>query len=333
MTRAAFAHALPFGRLFGLIAAVLALASAGCLADRPRIAPEPGPSPDPVLSSAGPFEITSTTTAEGFGAGQAIFLRGNFVYILGDRYDDGTEGPGVIREFFWSTDARGNRALFFGGREIILTENGQDVAKHPTGLTWHPNFGYWLGDTVDQRGTLFQIDFDLALSRGTLDGSIIRTIEDNAAVNGTRPEFITLPGGRVVLATSDYGDTGNALRLYDPVALLTAERTSDDGVLFAEHPCGPFVQTLEPGFEPGEVYLVQNRTPGLGYRLTLLNVDDTGRIRGSEVFDFEQPTDELEGFAWLETDRRGRTAFMMLSASRSANVVFGRWSPERPLRR
>ncbi|MEM9166365.1 MAG: hypothetical protein AAGB48_05010 [Planctomycetota bacterium] len=308
-----------------LTAAIIASPMTGCATNDGSLPPPTRP--EPVLTESGPFQILRTQTAEGFGAGQAIFIRGNFVYLIGDRYDDDTEGPGVIREFFWNTNARGDRTLFYGGREIVLTVDGQDAAKHPTGLTWHPNFGYWLGDTVDQRGVLHQIDFDRALSIGTLDGSILRTVVDDAAANGTRPEFIELPGGRVTIATSDYGDEGNTLRFYDPVALLTAERTSDPGVLVAESPCGPFVQTLEPGEKVGELYLVQNTTPGLGYRLTRVEVDEDGVIRDSEVIDFPELTDELEAFAWLETDRRDRKAFMMLSASRTNNITFGQRVP------
>ena len=313
----------------GSLALLLTLGGSGCLQDPAPIAPPPVLRTEPVLHTADKFEINRTQTVTGFGAGQAIFIRDNFVYLLGDRYDGGTQGPGVVREFFWNTDARGDRVLFYGGREILLTDNGQDVAPHPTGLTWHPNFGYWLGNTVEGKGTIFQIDFDRALRQGNLNGCIIRTIEDDAAINGTRPEFIELPGNRWTLATSDYGDAGNAIRFYDPVALLTAERTSEPGVIFAESACGPFVQSLEPGAEPGEVYLVQNITAGLGYRLTKATVDAEGRIRGTETTDFSTPSDELEAFAWLETDRQNRRRFLMLSASSASNLHFGRFNPNK----
>ncbi|MGP1272958.1 MAG: hypothetical protein ACTS22_06470 [Phycisphaerales bacterium] len=326
MMRVSPASRLVAGPLGVLVVAL----GAGCLSDPAPIAPPPVLRTEPVLYTAGDFEINTVQSVAGHGAGQAIFIRENFVYILGDRYEGGTQGPGVIREYFWNTNAKGERELYYGGREILLTENGSDLAPHPTGLTWHPNFGYWLGNTVDGKGTLYQIDFERALRQGDLDGCVLRTVEDDAAINGSRPEFIELPGDRWTLATSDYGDAGNALRFYDPVALLTATRTSEPGVLVAESACGPFVQTLEPGNEPGEIYLVQNITAGKGYRLTRVRVDASGRIRESEVTDFSAPSDELEAFAWLETDRRGRTRFMMLSAASSSNIHFGRVDPNRP---
>ncbi|MEL7485432.1 MAG: hypothetical protein AAFN41_13900, partial [Planctomycetota bacterium] len=137
-----------------LLALAAPVALTGCIQ---REAPLPTPVPPraaPVLSSAGAedqgaYQINRSVTVGGVGASQGIFAEGDFIYILGDLYENpgGEEGPGVIREFFRSTGDDGRPTLRASGRQILLTENGSDIAPHPTGLTWHPNFGYWLGST------------------------------------------------------------------------------------------------------------------------------------------------------------------------------------------
>ncbi len=323
-------------KMLSLLALVAAPAAvlAGCIQQQ---APLPTPLPPraaPVLSEAGVaeegvYQINHSVTVEGVGAAQAIFAEGDFIYILGDLYarEPGEYGPGVIREFFRSTGDDGRATLRSSGRQIILTESGRDVAPHPTGLTWHPNFGYWLGNTVDQKGTIFQIDFARAIRQGNLDGCVLHEVADDAAINGTRPMFVTLPGGRVVIATSDYGDQSNALRLYDPLALLAADRTSAVGVIVNETPCGPFVQSLASRGEIGELWLVQNQTAGVGYRLTEITLDARGAIASENVFDFDRPTTELEGLLWLEPNRNDEIPFIMVSAQPEANVHFGRRLP------
>ncbi|MEO1534251.1 MAG: hypothetical protein AAFS11_01640 [Planctomycetota bacterium] len=317
--------------LLALAAPVVAI---GCIQ---REAPLPTPVPPraaPVLSSAGAedqgaYQINRSVTVGGIGSARGIFGEGNFIYIMGSLSADGS-GPGVVREFFMSTDDDGGQTLRPSGRQIVLTESGSDIAPHPTGLTWHPNFGYWLGSTVDQRGTLFQIDFRRALRQGNLDGCVLHEVDDDAAINGTRPMFLTLPGGRVTLATSDYGDQSNTLRLYDPLALLAADRTSTTGVIFSEAPCGPFVQSLasrgEAG-EPGELWLVQNQTEGVGFRLTEIMLDASGSIDAQRVLDFDRPTSELEGLLWMEPNRNDEIPFIMVSAQREQNVHLGRRMP------
>jgi hypothetical protein len=311
--------------------ALLALGAAvlgGCIQREPTPPTPPAPRPTPVLSESGLYQITHGVTVEGVGAAQGIFAEGNFIYILGDRNEGGTTGPGVIREFFLSTGDNGRTTLRFSGREVLLTEGGADIATHPTGLTWHPNFGYWLGDTVNGQGRLFQIDFTRAISQGTLDGCVMHTLADDAAVNGTRPMFITLPGGRVALATADYGDQANALRLYDPVALLAADRTSTPGVMFSEAACGPFVQALSGRGNTGALWLVQNQTEGLGYRPTEITLDARGAIESETVIDFDTPTGELEGLLWQSPDREDRVPFIRVAADAQRNVHFGRLMPQ-----
>ena len=316
----------------------------GCIQQQPPLPTPLPPRAAPVLSQAGTeadglYEINHSVTVDGVGAAQGIFAEGDFIYVLGDLANraPGEEGPGGIREFFLSTGDDGRQTLRFSGRQVILTEGGRDVAPHPTGLTWHPNFGYWLGNTVDQTGTMFQIDFARAIRQGNLDGCVLHVVVDDAAITGTRPMFVTLPGGRVVLATSDYGEQSNALRLYDPLALLAADRTSTVGVIVAETSCGPFVQSLASRGNTGELWLVQHQPAGVGFRLTEITLDAAGSIASERVLDFDQPTTELEGLLWLDPIRDEVTPFIMVSAQRDQNVHFGRRLPPKrfvnPVRR
>jgi hypothetical protein len=45
-----------------------------------------------------------------------------------------------------------------------------------------------------------------------LDAAVLEVLQDAAAINGCRPEFVTT-GGRRLLATADYGDIHPEIRL------------------------------------------------------------------------------------------------------------------------
>jgi len=250
-------------------------------------------------------------TVPGTGAGQGVFLRDGFVYLFGDAE------TGVIRECTLHSTRPFLRPT---GRDIRLTVRGKDIAPHPTGLTHHPLFGTFLGDTVAQKGTIFMIDWDGALMQGTLDGAVLATIRDDAAFNGTRPEFVRYLG-RWWIATSDYGNAGNEVRLYDPARLARAERTSEPGVVAHRFACGPFVQSLRWIDETDTLVLVQNQIVGLRYRLSfadLASLPENGDLRAVPVLDLAQPTDELQGFTPLPDGR-----WLFFNASRADNVWFG----------
>jgi len=248
-------------------------------------------------------------TAQRVGAGQGVFVRDDFLYLYGDAE------TGIIREYDLAA-ARAGR-LEPTGRDILLTRDGEDLASHPTGLTWHPEYGTLLGDTVNRQGAIYHLDWDRALADGDLDDAVLHVIRDDAAVNGTRPEFVRVDG-RWLVATSDYGDMDNAVRLYDPVRLLEVDRTSEEGVLVAEYPCGPFVQTLHWIDDLGTLVLVQNQVAGLRYRFTFARLDGPGRdLRSCPVLDLPGLEDELEGFALLGGGRA-----VMFSAWPEDNVRF-----------
>lgn len=101
------------------------------------------------------------------------------------------------------------------GKSIHLIKNGEVVAIHPSGLSFHPQWGALLSDTWQRKGVFHQLDWKTALTEGNLDHALKKTIVDDAAVNGSRGVFVNV-GGKILIATSDYGDITPQLRFYDP---------------------------------------------------------------------------------------------------------------------
>ncbi len=259
------------------------------------------------------LELLNPQTIPDIGAGQGAALIDGRIYLYGDAE------TGVIREYTLHDPPDQPPTLRPTGRSIRLTRRGEDVAPHPTGLTHHPRYGTFLGDTVRQRGTIFHIDLERALSDGTLDNAILNQTNDDTAVNGTRPEFVR-HAGRWLIATSDYGDAGNHVRLLDPGRLASASRTSSPDVLVGRFACGPFVQTLHWLDDRGILVLVQNQKPGLLYRLTFADLEaSTEEALAATRLDLDHPRDELEGFVLLDDE-----LCLMLSASRGTNLWFAR---------
>src|SRR5262249_42777030 len=152
-------------------------------------------------------------------------------------------------------------------------------------------------------------DWERAWVDGDLDEAVLDVIEDDAAVNGCRPEFVAL-GGRPLLATADYGDIRPEIRLYDPEALLAARRSNTPGVVVHRGLWGPFNQSLRWEAESGQLTCIQNVIAGRGWRLDVLDLARAvadGRAEGPRVrmrrLTFP-PHDELEGF-WPTSGRRG----------------------------
>ena len=269
-------------------------------------------------------EILETRTIAGVGAGQGLALRDGMVYIYGDAE------TGIIRECRVVRTVGETPRLEPTGRDIALTRDGEDIAPHPTGLAFLDDGTALLGNTVNRVGTILHIDWSRALADRTLDNAVRRIIRDDAAVNGTRPEAVRLPppgGGRALdtyIATSDYGDVDNAVRIMDPGRLVNSQRTGTPGVVVASWACGPFVQSLHwlERDNGRMLVLVQNISAGLGYRLTFIrmaNPKDKWDLSEHPSIDLAWPTDELEGFAML-----GDEYFAMVSASRENNVHIGR---------
>ena len=79
-----------------------------------------------------------------------------------------------------------------------------------------------------QKARIYRLDWEQAWKDGNLDRAVLGEIDDDAAINGTRPVFVSL-GGKTYLATADYGDVHPEIRLYDPDRLLAAGRSSAPG--------------------------------------------------------------------------------------------------------
>ncbi len=251
--------------------------------------------------------LDQPVTIPDVGAAQGLEWRDGRVYIYGDR----TEG--MIREY----RLRG-RSLDFTGLEMMLTLDGKDTISHPTGLTWQKGFGTWLGDTVNGQGTIYHLDWDALQKYRTLDGAVLKTIADDLAVNGTRPEFVRFEG-KWYLATADYGDKDNVVRLYDPEKLAQASRTSDEGVLAHSFSCGPWVQSLYWDERAGALMLVQNQVEGLKWRVSLLDLEASVLAGHSQVLQVTDlpPQDELEGFHEINSQLG-----IFVSSSRENNLYF-----------
>jgi len=254
-------------------------------------------------------DMHSPLSIEGVGAGQGAEWKDGLFYFYGDR------GIGVMREY---RVVEGN-ALEYTGNEFEFTVKGTDTVSHPTGLTWNQDFGTYMGDTVSGKGTILKISWENLVSGKNLDDAILNVTMDDLAVNGTRPEFVKIRG-RDMIATADYGEVDNAIRLYDPEALSTAVKTSEPGVLIKSIPCTPWVQTIHWMEEKGLLVLIQNQIEGLLWRLSLVDLEasfDSGEAVIVQVLDFK-PKDELEGFHFVNPELG-----IFVSSSRKNNVIFG----------
>jgi hypothetical protein len=258
---------------------------------------------------------TQTLVDREVGAGQGVSRFGDRLYVYGDLVF-AQPRMGVIKEF----DLR----LRPTGRFVRLTRQGKPVLVHPTGLTRQEPWGTFLGDTVLQKARIYRLDWEQAWKDGNLDHAVLREIEDDAAINGTRPVFVTL-GGKPYLATADYGDIHPEIRLYDTDKLLAAGRSSAPGVVVHRVLCGSFNQNLHWDEPLGQLVCIQNVTAGRGWRLDWLDLARgvaDGRAHGPGVrirtLTFS-PRNELEGFLPIERD-----SVLFVVAAREETLVLGR---------
>lgn len=292
---------------FGLLAQSGPTAPAGPAAPA---TPRSAPVSQGAARVALPILVGHAVTAEGLGAAQGAAVHGGALLLYGDAE------TGVIREYNTQADTEELRPT---GRVLRLTRDGADLLPHPTGLTFHPDYGAFVGDTVARKGTIYHVDWERATADGTLDHAVLNTVRDDAAVNGCRPEFVRW-GGRWLVATSDYGPQGNQVRLYDPQRLVEAQATSEAGVLVKSWNCGPWVQSLCWLDEPGVLLLVQNQVEGLRYRVSAVRLPEDPAATAVEllrVVDLPEPTDELEGLAFIAPGRA-----VLVNSSREKNVWF-----------
>lgn len=254
----------------------------------------------------------SSHTADSLGACQGAAFIGGKVYLYGDRE------VGVLREYRLGADT-----LHYQGKEIRLTLEGKDLINHPTGIAHHNQLPVFIGNSIrlNAGGTLwkaviYQVNWANMLKSGTLDGNLIHTVEDDACIQGTRPEYVEYEG-KWYVATADYGDKRNEVRLYDPATLQKAGKTSAPGVLVAKFSCGPWVQNLHWVAGKGILMLIQNQVEGRKWRFTFVDLKKSLQ-KGEQVvlrsIDIDK-ADELEGFT-LTGNSRG----FAVTSSRKDNV-------------
>ena len=262
--------------------------------------------------SAQEMSISKIQTLSELGAAQGVSKINDQIYIYGDRE------VGMMRSYSY------NDTLVYSGEEFLFTVDGKDVINHPTGIAnakGHPTF---IGNSIrlNPEGTqwkavIYAIDWDGFLKTKTLDGNLLATIDDDACIQGTRPEFIHYQN-RMLVATADYGPAKNEVRLYDPSKLLNSKRTSEQGVLIGKFTCSPWVQNLHWIDDQGVLVLIQNQIEGRLWRLTFLDLEASLK-KGKEVvlkqIDFDRK-DELEGFCLLNPELG-----LAVSSSRAQNAA------------
>lgn len=259
------------------------------------------------------LNIQKEFTVDSLGACQGVFVDGKRIFLYGDRE------VGIIREYRLRANSIKNK-----GKEIKLTLNEKDVINHPTGIAYRKGFPAFIGNTVrlNKEGTawkavIYHIDWNGLLKTRNLQGNLIRTIEDDACIQGTRPEYVKYEN-KWWVATADYGGKRNEVRLYDPVMLARSSRTTDSGVLYKKFSCSPWVQNLHFVPETGTLILVQNQVEGKKWRLTFLDLEKSiasGKEYVLKIIDSDRG-DELEGFSFY---RSGKKAIGVTS-SRNNNV-------------
>jgi hypothetical protein len=262
----------------------------------------------------GPRKVTDS----GLGACQGIAVRDGRIYAYGDVYS-ATPRVGVMREY--------NMDLEPTGREIWLRQAGRPLIIHPTGLTWDERWGTLLGDTVNKKAKIYRLDWNRAWSDGNLDQAVVSAVDDDAAINGCRPTFVSI-GGRTLIATADYGDVHPEIRLYDPELLFKAGRSSAPGVVVHRVLCGAFNQNLHWDAVSGRLTCVQNVIEGRGWRLDIIDLAKgiaDGRSTGPGVriqtLTFA-PHDELEGYWPL-----GQKQSLFVTSRREGNIVVAVFRP------
>ncbi len=272
------------------------------------------PPPDASWMADAAVENPRVVTDAKLGACQGIAVRDGRIYAYGDVYSVKPR-VGVIREYDMDLNPT--------GREIWLRQADRPVIIHPTGLTWDDRWGTLLGDTVNKKARIYRIDWQRAWSDGNLDSAVLDVIDDDAAINGCRPTFVTI-NGRKLIATADYGEVHPEIRLYDPELLLKSHRSSAPGVEVYRMLCGPFNQNLHWDADNRRLTCVQNVIEGRGWRLDVIDLEKGlafGRVDGPGIrlksFTFP-PHDELEGYWPIDRDRA-----LFVTSRRDGNIVVG----------
>jgi hypothetical protein len=259
------------GQLLGFVFLNLCFPYRPCIADWPASGPRGATTARQSFGSpALKIEIVARQTCEGLGACQGAALHDGFVYLYGDLYEkDRQSGPGIIRQYAFARDDQGVPHVRDTALQIRLVRHGENIINHPTGLTWNSTYGTYLGNTITKtkKGTICHLNWAQMIVDRNLDNAVLNVTDDDLAIQSSRPEFVRR-GDRWMLATANYGQVKNAVRVYDPALLANAKSTSESLVLVEQFTCGPWVQQLHWIDAPGLLMLVQNQIEGRRWRLT-----------------------------------------------------------------
>ena len=263
------------------------------------------------------MSLSHSFTIDSLGACQGISWQHGKAYLYGDRE------VGMIREFEWKGDS-----LLYTGHECRLTLNDTDVINHPTGLAIHGKLPVFMGNSVilnkatnQWKAIIYCIDWAGLQRTGTLDGgNLLNVIEDDACIQGPRPEYVEYDH-KWYVATADYGNRANEVRLYDPAVLQHAKKTSEKGVVYKKFTCGPWVQNMQWIPEKNLLLLIQNQVEGRKWQFTYVDLKkslESGKAEVVRVVSTIDRGDELEGFSFLSSLSKG----VAVTSSRKGNVNF-----------
>jgi hypothetical protein len=261
------------------------------------------------------LQISQSFSIDSLGACQGVSYINGSLYLYGDRE------KGVIRKF----SLYGEDSIIDLHQETGLTIKGIDIINHPTGIAYHKKLPVFIGNSIrlnpegtKWRAVIYQVDWENLIKTGSLDGNLISEIEDDACIQGTRPEYVEY-NNKWYVATADYGNKSNEVRLYDPVYLKKAKKTSDSLVLYKKFNCSPWVQNLLWIPSKKILVLIQNQIEGKKWRFTFVDLPksiETGKEEVISSIDVADREDELEGFCLVDKKKKG----VAVSSSRRKNV-------------
>lgn len=258
------------------------------------------------------LKLEHEITVDSLGACQGISNQNGRLFLYGDRE------VGMIREFKMNGDS-----LVYQHKEYKLTVNGKDVINHPTGIAFIGVGPVFIGNSIrlnpestNWKAVIYCVNWPGLLKTGTLDGNIFNTVDDDACIQGTRPEYVKYKG-KWFVATADYGNRKNEVRLYDPEVLKKVKKTSEPGVLYKKFDCTPWVQNLFWVKNTNTLVLIQNQVEGKKWRFTFVDLEKSIESGKESVINVAETgrADELEGFAFLDT-KRG----IAVTSSKTKNV-------------
>ncbi len=290
-------YGLAVCRFSAMFLAIASVTMMGCFSDPPKLK-EFGPDaavPAQVFCGAlFCLEFFSPQSFSELGAdlGEPIGLefREGRLLALGD-IDDG-----VIIEFELGN---GNQI----GRVTATIDLDNDVgpeAPFPTGLSRHGNQTV-LGNLREGVSTLLFIDWDAARSSQSLNATVFEAVIDDLGVS-SGPEVVTV-GAKGYVAVADV--QAEQVRLYDPAALASADKTSDLGVLSSSFSTNAPINSMF--YDTPSLMVIQSTAVGATLRvIDLTNSISMGQEIDRDVIEIDVGA-SLTAFHRID---RGRVALL-----------------------